>query len=207
MTNIWDNKSLTDIHGEIWKPIKGYEDAYMASNMGRIKSLARTAPVIGGGVREVYAKILTRRPNIRGYIRIELSKVVNGRQQRRIYSAHRLIAETFIPNPESKPTVNHLNTITWDNRVCNLEWATQSEQVCYAASNGNRPLGINAPHAKFTDETIAKVKTLAKEGWHYADLAKMFGISLSYAHAIAKRGRNRYDKHNNKNILQASIVS
>lgn len=203
----WQNKSLTDIPGEVWKPVKDYEGIYMASNMGRIKSLARTAPVLGGGVRTVYAKILTRQPNVRGYIRIELSKVVNGKQQRKIYSVHRLIAETFIPNPENKPTVNHLNTITWDNGVSNLDWATQSEQVCYAASHGNRPLGINAPLAKFTDDTIARVKSLAKEGYHYKTLAEMFGMSLSYAHAIAKGGRNRYDKHNNKNIIQANSFS
>jgi hypothetical protein len=200
--NHWQNKSLKDIEGEVWKPINNYEGLYMASNMGRIKSLPRTAPVLRGGSRIVHAKILTRRPNVRGYIRIELSKIVDGRQVRKIFSVHRLIAETFISNPNGKPTVNHLNTITWDNRVSNLEWATQSEQVQYAASHGNRPLGINAPQAKFTDQVIEEVKRLGKEGHDYKEIASLYNMSISYAHALIG-GRCRYDKHNNTNILPA----
>lgn len=45
------------------------------------------------------------------------------------YKVHRLVAETFIPNPENKPTVDHINRIRDDNRICNLRWATQKEQV------------------------------------------------------------------------------
>lgn len=44
------------------------------------------------------------------------------------YSVHRIVAETFIKNPENKPTVDHINRIRTDNRACNLRWANHSEQ-------------------------------------------------------------------------------
>lgn len=55
-----------------------------------------------------------------GYSRIQI--------QGKPYSVHRLVAETFIPNPENKPTVDHINRNRSDNRVCNLRWATYKEQ-------------------------------------------------------------------------------
>lgn len=47
----------------------------------------------------------------------------------KLYLVHRLVAETFIPNPEQKPTVDHINREPSDNRLCNLRWATHKEQV------------------------------------------------------------------------------
>jgi hypothetical protein len=63
--------------------------------------------------------------NQAGYLRISLS---NDSQKRQKFYLQRLVAYEFIDNPENKPTVNHINNNILDNRVCNLEWSTMSEQ-------------------------------------------------------------------------------
>lgn len=60
-----------------------------------------------------------------GYERITLGQKVG---KRKIYGVHRIVCSVFIPNPEHKKTVNHINHIRNDNRVSNLEWATEVEQ-------------------------------------------------------------------------------
>lgn len=73
-----------------------------------------------------------------GYKRV----VIKGKD----YKQHRIIAMAFIPNPENKPTVDHINGIKTDNRVCNLRWATRKEQVCndlYKSIRGKRVLGVD----------------------------------------------------------------
>ena len=96
---------------EEWRPIKGYEKEYLVSTAGKVWSV-RSGRTL--------APKLTRA----GYQRVGLS--VNG--EREDFSIHRLVAEAFIPNPEGKPTVNHINEVKTDNRVENLEWATTLEQ-------------------------------------------------------------------------------
>jgi len=59
-------------------------------------------------------------PRAKGYLRVYINKSQ--------YQIHRLIAEAFIPNPLNKPTVDHINRVRNDNRVCNLRWATYKEQ-------------------------------------------------------------------------------
>lgn len=116
------------IKGEVWKPVIGYEGLYEVSNMGRIKSLYK---VRVGGVW--YSESLIKpKNNIDIYHRVELSK--NGK--RRIIGVHQLVGQAFIKNPENKPNINHINGKRDDNRVENLEWCTQKENIQHAWKTG-----------------------------------------------------------------------
>ena len=116
---------------EIWKEIKGYEGYFEVSNLGNFRSKNR---VIGykypGKTRNYPGKILKVESIFEGYTRIVLMK----NHIRKRYMCHRLVAETFIPNPKNKPFINHINGIKWDNRVSNLEWVTQSENELHSHS-------------------------------------------------------------------------
>jgi len=73
-------------------------------------------------------------------------------------SCHRLVAENFIDNPENKPYVNHINSVRDDNRVENLEWCTQKENIHHALASGNfTPTGENNGASKHSESTIVKV--------------------------------------------------
>lgn len=99
---------------EIWKDIPGYEGFYQASSLGRIRAVKR--------------QFLKPSVSHNGYLFVALYK--NGiKKSKRI---NRLIAETFISNPENKPLVNHKNGIKTDNRAENLEWVTDSENKIHS---------------------------------------------------------------------------
>lgn len=97
---------------EIWKDIKGYE-GYLISNYGRIISFKRHKEGIE----------LKPSKNKQGYM------VVGLRTNDRTYQekVHRLVAKAFIPNPDNKPCIDHINTLRDDNRSCNLRWCTIME--------------------------------------------------------------------------------
>lgn len=95
---------------ESWKKIKGYENRYEISDMGRIRRLSD-----GGYMRPA--------KNSNGYLHVVLSKGGVAKD----YRVHRLVASHFIENSEGKRDVNHKNGIKTDNRAENLEWLTHSE--------------------------------------------------------------------------------
>lgn len=110
---------------ELWKDIKGYEGLYMISNKGRVKSLEK---VVGSGYiqKERYLK---ESICVNGYAYYSLSK----QSKTKKFKTHRLIAIHFIPNPNKKEQINHIDGNKLNNSINNLEWCTQSENMkhCY----------------------------------------------------------------------------
>lgn len=110
---------------EIWKDIPGYEGLYQVSNMGRVRSLDRVL-IYSNGQRHSYKGVLLKPGRGKtGYLSVCLGN--HGREA----GVHRLVAEVFIPNPENKSDVNHINGDKSDNRVKNLEWVSRKENMAH----------------------------------------------------------------------------
>lgn len=113
-------KEIQDLKNEIWKPLKDFEE-YEISNYGRIKHYNKF-----GRKNEKIKIIGSKKTNNYCYARIEgKSRLI-----------HRLVAQTFLENLQNKPQINHINGKPYDNRVCNLEYCTQSENQRHAYKIG-----------------------------------------------------------------------
>lgn len=127
-----------NLNKEVWVGIKGYENMYQISNLGRVKSLERW---VNHGLSEkqfVENKILKPRLYNNGYFFIVLCR--DGKKKNS--SIHRLVASAFIENIGNKEWVNHKNGIKIDNDVNNLEWVTSSENRIHAFTTG-----LQKPHS------------------------------------------------------------
>jgi len=117
---------------EIWKDIPGYEGFYQISNLGKVRSLNRYVKSKNNSIKLLKSKRMTISIYDVGYEYICLSK----KGKRIKHKIHRLVALAFIPNPNNKPEVNHINGIKHDNNYLNLEWATSSENQQHAYRTG-----------------------------------------------------------------------
>jgi hypothetical protein len=151
------NLSLENIECEIWKDIKDYEGLYQVSNMGRLKRLKRKIVTINNITKTVKEKILFQRINKKGYLVITLNKSKNGLVRTR--SVHQLVGIAFIPNPENKITINHINGNKTDNKVSSIEWATQKENIEHAWRTGLS----KSQKRNYKKLTITQIKKIMKE--------------------------------------------
>ncbi|MGH1874003.1 NUMOD4 domain-containing protein [Enterococcus casseliflavus] len=163
---------------EEWQPVQGHGGLYEVSSLGRVKSFITSKP-----------KILSGSKDKDGYIKIGLK---DHEGNLKWYQVHRLVALAFIPNPKNKGTVNHINEVKRDNRVENLEWCTQKENINHGtrnkrvgeklkkpvrATNGSEVIefdsvkeasnfvyGYNAPS---NVRAIVKTKGRTKTGWSF----------------------------------------
>jgi hypothetical protein len=135
---------------EYWVDISNYEGYYQISNYGRVKN-SKTGKTL--------KPYLTR-----GYPRVSL----HNDSGRKCKLVHRLVAEAFLPNPQNKSDVNHLNGCKTDANVCNLEWVSASENMSHAHSNGLRPLvntqGEKNGFSKLTEFQVRQIKHLLADG-------------------------------------------
>ncbi len=113
-----------DLGFEFWQDIPGYEGLYQASTCGRIKSLPnknRKNQFIDGRILSIWHNKL-------GYGSVSLTKTSGHNLTQRV---HRLIAKTFIPNPNKYPVINHKDEHPENNNVGNIEWCTISYNRLY----------------------------------------------------------------------------
>lgn len=111
---------------EIWKPILGFEHTHEVSNLGRVRSI----PHFDATNHYVKGKILSQELVWTGYKRVQLRAGSNTKK----FYVHRLVATTFLQNPNNLPYVNHKDEDKANNIASNLEWCNQSYNLKY----GNR---------------------------------------------------------------------
>lgn len=143
---------------EKWENIKGYKDVYQVSTYGRVRSFRTGKPLI-----------MAQTAGTWGYFVVNINKTPR--------LVHRLIAETYLPNPDNKPEVNHINGDKLDNLPTNLEWVTSSENSLHAVE-----IGLN----EYTRSKRRKVAQYDLEGTFIREYESISAV----ARAFGKKGQH-----------------
>lgn len=158
---------------EIWKEVVGYEDYYLVSSIGNIKSKDRevfngrgTFTRKGKSIKLMVDKYGYNVVNLYGSFGVKTKKV------------HRLVADAFIENEQEKPQVNHINGVKSDNRVENLEWSSIKENITHAWDNGlmNPKRGENHHYSKLSKLNVLDIKRLINSGLNDTDISNLYGV-------------------------------
>lgn len=172
---------------EKWIAVPDYEEYYEISNIGRVRSLDRTKLNSIGSLRVTKGILLKPTKASTGYYTVMFS--VGGKTKRIL--VHRIVATAFIPNPENKPQVNHINGIKTDNRLENLEWCTRKENIAHADINGlmNRATGESVGISKLTKNNVLAIRRLYSiKGFTDMDLiTKKYNVSKSTVNNVISR--------------------
>jgi len=145
---------------EMWKGILGYETRYQISNLGKVKSLPKTQPNnLTGGYSKTKERLMVG-GSAKKYKGVLLNKECGG--YKKFIKIHRLVAETFLENPDSKPFVNHRDGDTHNNRLDNLEWVTHQENMRHATACGLTAKGSEISNSKLTEEAVKMIKDMIK---------------------------------------------
>lgn len=149
---------------EIWKDIPGYEGYYQINESGAVKSLNHYRDNKGYRILKAHKHYKT------GYMQVHLFKST----VHSFWQLHRLMAITFIPNPDNKPHINHKDGNRTNNSIDNLEWVTSSENHihAYKVLHRKKPIGANAMYVEAINEkgkVIKSFMSLRKAGLEHGD--------------------------------------
>lgn len=174
--------SLENYEGEIWKELPEYEGLYQISNYGRIKRIPRNDQGLGN---RTLAKIRKYNFDKDGYCVVVLSK--DG--IKRVKKVHRLVLETFLPNSEQLPMVNHKDEDKTNNRLSNLEW-------CTAKYNCNYGTALERTAKKLTNRTDCSISVLCfnlkgvmiREYPSISEVKRTFGKNVNHIYKVISHG-------------------
>ncbi len=167
---------------EKWKDIPGYEGIYAISDTGMIRRVS-----LGANGASKPGKLLNPRPMKSGYLRVNLGKggVITD------CLIHRLVLITFIGQPEGdKNQVNHKNGDKSDNRLINLEWVSQSQNITHAYNElGHKARGETNHTTHLTAADVLQIRAMAADGLTHKVIAEQFNITRRSVGRIVNRER------------------
>lgn len=184
-------KEVQEILGtkEVYLPIVGYEGSYEVSNLGGIRSVDRIVTHRRGKLDKPHntmyrGKVLKQKIDKYGYATVCI--MINGK--RKYTTVHRLVALSFIPNPDNLPQVNHKDTNKLNNSVGNLEWVTALGNITHAIDNGLQKYasGEGLPQTALTQVEVATVKKLLSLGKTQISIAEKFNVNKNVIWRISK---------------------
>lgn len=161
---------------EIWKDVVDYEGLYLVSSLGRFKSVAYIRFLEANNDYANYKeKILKQSLTRDGYLKVGFV-----RSKRKSFLSHRIVGESFIPNPKNKPQINHKKGIKDDNYFMGLEWNTQFENMQHAYANGLKSpkIGIKNGASKLTDVQVSEIIKIGNEITN-KEIAKIYNVGTS----------------------------
>jgi hypothetical protein len=167
---------------EEWRDVDWSDGIYQVSNLGRVRSKERVVIRSDGRNLTVRAKILRQNKN-QGYPSVKMMKNRIGTTVK----VHRLIAKAFIPNPENKKNINHIDGSRDNNSISNLEWCTFSENTKHAYKTGamTPKKGSENGYAKLTERDIMKIKEmLSSKSVTHREIALKFNVARTTVTAI-----------------------
>jgi hypothetical protein len=159
-------------------PTPGYEGLYEITLCGRVFSCTRMVGHNKGGLKRLEGKELRVGKTKAGYPCINLHR----ENKTGLVYLHRVLAQLFIPNPEGKPTVNHINGDKSDFRLENLEWSTYSEQNSHAYRTG-----LKKAKSILTESQAIEALKLCRLGVSQDKVAKIMGVTRSCIQGVANR--------------------
>jgi hypothetical protein len=154
---------------EIFKDVLGYEGSYQISNLGNIKSIKFNKD-----------RMLKKHISNNGYEIITL----HNKGKLKTHTIHRLLALAFIPNPQNKPQINHIDGVKTNNVITNLEWATVSENTKHAFDNNLCKNGENHYFAKLDNNSVIEI---FKSKLNIKQLSEIYKVSVITIYKIKQK--------------------
>ena len=184
---------------EKWRDVKGYEGLYKVSDTGKIRSVGRYKQA-GNQYRSfsywVRGRELRFSTDKDGYSITSLTK--DGVKKN--FKVHRIVAEAFIPNEESKPLINHKDSDRANNSLYNLEWCTAKENAVHASEEGNLTKGEQHSKSSLTQTECGFIEYWLDLGFSPKEIGGVFNVSRSL---ISQIKLNKHWSNRGKTLCQA----
>ena len=174
---------MIDFENEFWVPIviDGEETAYAVSNLARVKRVKKA--------QGTNCSVLVQKQNSQNkYFYVVLR--INGKSK--TCSVHRLVCTAF-HGPSNGLDVAHIDGSRTNNLPENLRWSTEKENMADSYRHGTACFGERSPNSKLTSTQVCEIVRLAKSNVKRSQIAKNFGIHVSYVNALARGDWRRHD--------------